>query len=143
MKPSRYYVTALAAIALSPAWAVAPSFDELYQGVSECRFDLSRYTDVPLEPYTEAVLISLPTAGAVRGFLVSAFYFAPAKGGRGENYGLVFNGPLEAVADAFPELAGRATMHGHLRRMLRLSDETGDRSAVRKTLLMCSGGTET
>jgi len=143
MKPCRYYVTALAAIVLSPAWAEVPSFDDLYQGVSECRFDLSRYTDVPLEPYSEAVLITLPVAGAVRGFLIGAFYFSPAKGGRGESYGLVFNGPLEAVADAFPELAGRATLHGHLRRLLRLSDETGDRTSGGRTLLMCSGGTET
>jgi hypothetical protein len=86
---------------------------------------------------------SLPAAGAMRGFLINTFYFAPAKAGRGENYGLVFNAPLEAVADAFPELAPRETINGHLRRLLRLSDETGDRSAGRKTLLICSGGTET
>jgi hypothetical protein len=128
---------------LSPARAEVPSFDDLYRGVSQCSFDLSRYNDVPMDPYAEAILISLPAAGAMRGFLISAFYFAPAKAGRGENYGLVFNAPLEAVANAFPELAARETINGHLRRLLRLSDETGDRSAARKTLLICSGGTET
>ena len=85
-------------------------------------------------------MISLPAAGAMRGFLINTFYFAPAKAGRGENYGLVFNAPLEAVIDAFPELAGRETVNGYLRRLLRLSDETGDRGAGRKTLLVCSGG---
>jgi hypothetical protein len=127
----------------SPARAEVPSFDDLYRGVSQCSFDLSRYNDVPMDPYAEAILISLPAAGAMRGFLINTFYFAPAKAGRGENYGLVFNAPLEAVADAFPELAPRETINGHLRRLLRLSDETGDRSAGRKTLLICSGGTET
>lgn len=131
-------------MAVLPAWAEPPSFDDLYRGVSECSFDLSRYTDVPMSPYAEAVLISLPTGGAMRGFLINTFYFAPAKAGKGENYGLVFNAPLEAVVDAFPELAGRETVNGYLRRLSRLSDETGDRSAGRsRTLLMCSGGTET
>jgi hypothetical protein len=143
MKLRWLYPIMLAALSHSPARADVPSFDDLYRGVSACSFDLSGYTDVPMEPYSEAVLISLPVAGAVGGFLVNAFYFAPAKGGKGENYGLVFNAPFEAVAEAFPELAVRETMNGHLRRLLRLSDETGDRSAGGKTLLMCSGGTET
>jgi len=123
--------------------AELPSFDELYRGVSECRFDLSRYTDLPMDPYAEAVLIALPNAGAVKGFLVSVFYFSPAHEGRGEDYGLVFNAPLEAVADALPELAARATVNGYLRRLSRLSDETGDRAARNKTLLHCVGGVRT
>jgi hypothetical protein len=130
-------------IAALPAWAEPPTFDDLYRGVSECRFDLSRYIDVPMSPDAEAVLISLPTGGAMRGLLINTFYFAPARAGKGENYGLVFNAPLEAVIDAFPELAGRETVNGYLRRLSRLSDATGDRSAGRRTLLVCSGGTET
>ena len=136
-------LAAIPALLAWPALAEVPSFDDLYRGVSQCSFDLSRYNDVPMDPYAEAILISLPAAGAMRGFLINTFYFAPAKAGRGENYGLVFNAPLEAVANAFPELAPRETINGHLRRLLRLSDETGDRSAARKTLLICSGGTET
>jgi hypothetical protein len=143
MKLVWFCLTATLACAVAPAHGEVPSFDDLYRGVSECRFDLSRYNDVPMDPYAEAILISLPAAGAMRGFLINTFYFAPAKAGRGENYGLVFNAPLEAVANAFPELAPRETINGHLRRLLRLSDETGDRSAGRKTLLICSGGTET
>ncbi len=143
MKLIWFCMAAAVASPLSPARAEVPSFDDLYRGVSQCSFDLSRYNDVPMDPYAEAILISLPAAGAMRGFLINAFYFAPAKAGRGENYGLVFNAPLEAVANAFPELAARETINGHLRRLLRLSDETGDRSAGRKTLLICSGGTET
>ena len=79
-------------------------------------------------------LISLPAAGAMRGFLNQYLLLRSGEGGEGENYGLVFNAPLEAVADAFPELAPRETINGHLRRLLRLSDETRDRSAGRKTL---------
>jgi len=124
-------------------FAEVPSFDEFYTGVSECRFDLSRYTDVPMDPYAEAVLISLPTAGSVRGFVITTFYFSPARDGKGEGYGLVFNAPLEAVAHAFPELVARETVNGHPLRLLRLSDETSDRKSVRQTLLVCNSGTET
>ncbi|HTT36626.1 MAG TPA: hypothetical protein VMH32_03015 [Burkholderiales bacterium] len=136
---------ALAACCLvaGSARAELPNFDELYRGVSECRFDLSRYTDLPMDPYAEAVLIALPNAGAVKGLLVSVFYFSPAREGRGEDYGLVFNAPLEAVADALPELAVRANVNGYLRRLSRLSDETGDRTARNKTLLHCLGGMRT
>jgi len=125
------------------AMADTPTFDEIYSGVSECRFDLSNYADLPMDPYAEAVLIALPAAGAVRGFLITKFYFSPARAGKGEGYGLVFNAPLDAVAQAFPELAGRETVNGHLRRLLRLSDETNDRKASRQTLLLCNAGMAT
>jgi len=138
------------ALALLAMWSVpmaafagVPSFDEFYAGVSECRFDLSRYADLPMDPYADAVLISLPTAGAMRGFVITTFYFSPGREGRAEGYGLVFNGPLDAVAHAFPELAARETVNGHLRRLLRLSDETNDGKATRKTLLLCNSGTST
>ena len=42
---------------------------------------------------------------------------------------------------AFPEFAGKHTVNGHLRQLLRLSDETGEDSGRRKTLLMCTDGT--
>jgi hypothetical protein len=130
--------------AISPsALAEALSFDEFYAGVSQCRFDLSRYDDVPMDPYTEALLIALPNAGARRGFLITTFYFSPAREGKAEGYGLVFNAPLDVVAHAFPELAARETINGHLRRLLRLSDETNDRKAARQTLLLCNSGMPT
>ena len=62
-------------------------------------------------PLSAALLLaSLPLAGAVRGMLVDTFYFAPARVGRGESYGLVFNAPLEVVLASAPELAVRATV---------------------------------
>jgi hypothetical protein len=125
------------------ALAEVLSFDEFYAGVSQCRFDLSRYDDIPMDPYTEALLIALPNAGAMRGFLITTFYFSPAREGKAEGYGLVFNAPLDAVAHAFPELAARETINGHLRRLLRLSDETNDRKAARQTLLLCNSGMPT
>src|SRR5215468_8225112 len=136
---------AVFALCAMPCMALAemPSFEEFYTGVSECRFDFSRYADVPMEPYADAVLISLPTAGAVRGFIISTFYFSPARDAKAEGYGLVFNAPLDAVANAFPELAARETVNGHLRQLVRLSDETNDRKAARQTLLLCNSGTPT
>ena len=125
-----------------PARAEPPSFDDFYRGVSECRLDMSRYAaDTLIEPLGEGVMIALPTAGAVRGFLITAFYFAPGRTGGAEQYGLVFNAPIDAVASAFPEFASRQTVNGYVRRLARLSDETGDEKAARKTLLVCKGGT--
>ena len=119
-----------------------PSFDDFYQGVSECRLDMTRYSaDTLVEPFSDGLIISLPTAGAVRGLLITAFYFAPGRAGSADQYGLVFNAPIDAVASTFPEFASKHTVNGYLRRLARLSDETGDDKAVRQTLLVCKGGT--
>ena len=53
----------------------------------------------------------------------------------------MFSASIEAVARGFPEHAGKRTVNGHLRQLLRLSDETGEDSRRRKTLLMCTDGT--
>lgn len=129
---------------VSLVWLLAapalPSFDDFFRQVSECRLDISRYGDL-VDPRQDGVLISLPSAGAVRGLLISAFYFAPGGGDGAEEYGLLINAPLEAVAKTFPEFVGRHTVNGHLRRLARLSEQTGDQSARRQTLLMCVAGT--
>jgi hypothetical protein len=125
-----------------PGRAELPSFDDFYQGVSECRLDMARYAPGTLvEPFSEGVMIALPTAGAVRGLLITAFYFSPGRAGAAEQYGLVFNAPIDAVASSFPEFATKQTVNGYVRRLMRLSDETGDEKAARKTLLVCKGGT--
>ncbi|MEO8626588.1 MAG: hypothetical protein ABI612_00600 [Betaproteobacteria bacterium] len=134
---------AFASTALHSARAEIPSFDAFYNGVAHCSLDLSHYADMPMNPYAEAVVINLPNAGSVRGFLITSFYFSPARDGHGEGYGLIFNAPFEAVVDAFPELTARETMNGYLRRLLRLSEETSDKAAQRQTLLVCNGGTQT
>lgn len=122
------------------AQAVLPSFDDFFREVSECRLDMERYDGlVPLD--RDGVLISLPSAGAVRGLLINAFYFAPGGAEGAEQYGLLINAPLEAVTKAFPEFSARHTVNGHLRRLTRLSDQTGEQGAERKTLLMCVAGT--
>jgi hypothetical protein len=111
----------LAAAAL-PLRAEPPSFEDFFRGVSGCSLEMARYRDV-VDATSEGVVI------------------APGRGGNGDAYGLLFNAPIEAVARSFPEFAGRQTVNGHLRQLLRLSDETGDDRARRKTLLMCTGGT--
>lgn len=124
----------------APAQAVLPSFDDFFRQVSECRLDMGRYGEL-VDPHQDGVLISLPAAGAVRGMLISAFYFAPGGSEGAEEYGLLINAPLEVVARTFPEFAGRQSVNGHVRRLARLSEQTGDRSAGRQTLLMCVAGT--
>jgi len=130
----------LASVLAGPAQAELPSFDDFFREVSECRLDMGRYNGlVPLG--RDGVLISLPSAGAVRGVLIDAFYFSPGGAEGAEQYGLLINAPLDAVTKTFPEFAARHTVNGHLRRLTRLSDETGEEGAGRKTLLMCVAGT--
>lgn len=123
-----------------PVRGEVPSFEAFFGGVSECNLQMARYRDF-VDASAEGVLINLPSGGAVRGLLITAFYFSPGRGGNGDGYGLLFNAPIEAVARSFPEFAGKHTINGHLRRLLRLSDETGEESGRRKTLLMCTDGT--
>jgi hypothetical protein len=135
------------AVSVLPVWllpaqapAVLPSFDDFFREVSECRLEIDRYGEL-VDPHQAGVLISLPAAGAVRGMLISAFYFAPGGAEGAPQYGLLINAPLEAVTKTFPEFAGRHTVNGYLRRLARLSDEIGDHSRRRQTLLMCVAGT--
>jgi hypothetical protein len=129
------------AILLGPALVRAepPSFDDFFRQVSECQLDLSRY-EALIHPTRDGVLITLPSAGALRGFLIDSFYVATGPLGADE-YGLLINGPVDAVARAFPELAARQTVNGHLRRLASLAEQSRERGAARKTLLVCSGGT--
>jgi hypothetical protein len=139
------YSIALAATvsALSQvARAELPEFDDFFKRVAGCALDIAQYDlDVGLRGQADAVILSLPTSGSVRGVLVTGFFFSPSRG-LADRYGLVFNAPLDVVAGAFPELAGRRVVNGHLRGLTRLSDETGELRARRRTLLVCVAGTE-
>jgi hypothetical protein len=130
----------LLAAAMPLVRAEMPTFEDFFRGVSGCSLEMARYRPM-VDAHNEGLLIALPSGGAVRGLLITAFYFSPGRGGNGDGYGLVFNAPIEAVARGFPELAGKQTVNGHLRQLLRLSDETGQDSGRRKTLLMCTDGT--
>ncbi len=120
--------------------AELPSFDDFFRTVAECQLDMRRYGEL-LDGHPDGVLISLPTSGAVRGFLVEAFYLAPGEADGPDQYGLLFNAPVDSVSAAFPEFAGRHTVNGHLRRLASLAEATGDRRAQRKTVLVCIPGT--
>jgi hypothetical protein len=142
LRPLLPILAALCAVMPHPAGAELPSFDEFFQSVAECRLDLSRYDSI-IAPTRDGVLISLPFAGAVRGFLVDSFYLAAPVPEGGQQYGLLFNGPLDAVGAAFPELVPRKTVNGYLRRLTSLAEQSRDRQARRKTLLICTSGTPT
>lgn len=138
MRPSAYLLAVVTLFA-GVARADALTFDEFYRQVSECRLELSRYADV-LQPTRDGILISLPSAGALRGFLIDSLYVAEGPLGA-EEYGLLINGPVTAVGRAFPEWAGRRTVNGHLRRLTSLAEHSRARGAGRKTLLVCTSGT--
>lgn len=143
-RPQRFLavLTMLPALTAGVARAELPTFDEFFQSVSECRLDLTRYGEV-IEPSRDGVLISLPFAGAMRGFLIDSFYLAGSGPDGAEQYGLLFNGPLDAVGKAFPEFLARRTVNGYLRRLASLAEQSRDRGANRKTLLICTAGTPT
>ena len=129
----------LLAAAAHPAEADSPSFEDFFRGVSGCTFDMARYRGM-VDTTSQGILIALPSGGAIRGVLVNGFYFSPGRGGNGDGYGLLFNAPIAAVAHTFPEFARRHVVNGYLRKLQRLSDETGQDSGRRQTLLMCIGG---
>jgi hypothetical protein len=132
-------VVALCVAAPPRAGAELPSFDDFFREVSECQLDMSRYGAI-IEPTRDGVLISLPFAGAVRGFLIDSFYLSAAGPDGAEEYGLLFNAPLDAVNKAFPEFAARRTVNGYLRRLASLGEQSRERGADRKTLLVCTAG---
>jgi hypothetical protein len=139
-----YLIAAAAMVGL--AWQAAraelPEFDDFFKAVASCALDIARYDlGARLRGRADAVIVSLPNSGSVRGLLVTGFFFSPGRGVE-DKYGLVFNAPLDVVAGTFPELAGRQTVNGHLRTLTRLSDETGEADARRRTLLACSAGME-
>jgi hypothetical protein len=136
----RIAAVGLLLLATMPVYGELPSFDDFFRGVSGCSLEMARYR-VMVDAAGDGVLIALPAGGAVRGLVVTSFYFSPGRAGQGDGYGLLFNAPLEAVARSFPEFAGKQTINGHLRQLLRLSDETGQDSGRSKTLLMCTDGT--
>jgi len=143
MRPAKRPLALLALASVGVASASAqtelPSFDDFFKQVSECTLDLSRYGSV-IEPTRDGILISLPFAGAVRGFLIDSFYVSAGPDGTPE-YGLLFNAPLDAVGKAFPEFLGRRTVNGYLRRLASLAEQSRERNAARKTLLICTAGT--
>ena len=132
-----FLVAALGAV--DPACAELPSFDDFFREVSECRLDMQRYGAV-ITPTRDGMLISLPSAGAVRGFLVDAFYVAAGGPDEAAEYGLLFNAPLDSVYEAFPEFAGRHSVNGYVRRLASLAEQSRERNARRKTLLICAAG---
>jgi hypothetical protein len=123
----------------SPARAVMPSFEEFFAGVSECRLDMTRFGAL-IDAYGEGAVIALPSAGALRGYLIDSFYIVPRRGQTPGQYGLLINAPLAAVRAAFPEFVDRATVNGHLRQLTKLSEQTRSGGAARKTLLVCTEG---
>jgi hypothetical protein len=122
-------------LTLLPARADLPTFEDFFRGVSECSLEMARYRTM-VDASDDGILIALPAGGAVRGLVVTSFCFSPGRGGNG----LLFNAPFESVVRSFPELAGKHTVNGHLRQLLRLSDETGEDGGRRKTLVMCTDG---
>jgi len=130
---------AIAWLAASPAPAVMPSFDEFFTGVSECRLDMTRFGAL-IDTYGEGAVIALPSAGALRGYLIDSFYVVPRRGQTPGQYGLLINAPLVAVRAAFPEFVERAAVNGHIRQLTKLSERMRAGDAGRKTLLVCTEG---
>lgn len=132
---------ALASIAATPCRAELPSFEDFFLGVSECRLDMTRFGSL-VDAYGEGAVIALPSAGAMRGFLIDSFYVSPRRGHIPAQYGLLINAPLDAVRGVFPEFVPRMTINGHVRWLTQLSEQIRARGAARKTLLVCIEGVE-
>ena len=113
-------------------------FETVVESVSACRIDISLYR--PLLTSSDAILINLPSSGALSGILVTQFYFSPGRNGKQDDYGVVFNAPFSQVASTFPEIAASAMLNGRERELVPLARETGNPRNKSQTLLVCRGG---
>ncbi len=113
-------------------------FEDVVESVSTCQIDISLYR--PLLTSSEAILINLPSSGALSGILVTQFYFAPGRNGKHDDYGVVFNAPFSQVASTFPDLAGSVILNARERDLVPLARETGNPRNKSQTLLICRGG---
>lgn len=116
------------------------SFETVLAAVSGCQLDMAHYRG--LWTREEALLLSLPAGGAVRGIVISQFYMAPGRNGSEGDYGVVLNAPLAQVIARLPDLASPAAINGRQRRLLPLADATGDPRHRGQTLLVCRGGAD-
>ncbi|MSQ58126.1 MAG: hypothetical protein EXR36_00320 [Betaproteobacteria bacterium] len=132
----------LMALALQCSHAVgatALSFETVLERVRACQIDTALYR--PFLAHPGAILINLPSSGALSGILVTQFYFAPGRNGKHDDYGVVFNAPLAHVASTLPEFAAQAIVNAHERELVPLARETGNPRDKSQTLLICRGGT--
>ncbi len=113
-------------------------FETVVERVSTCQIDISLYR--PLLTGSDAILINLPSSGALSGILVTQFYFAPGRNGKHDDYGVVFNAPFSQVASTFPEIAANVILNGRERELVPLARETGNSRNKSQTLLICRGG---
>lgn len=131
-------MAALLALAGGVGHGLDLSFETVIEQVGGCRLDMARYRG--LWAREDAVLISLPSGGAIRGIIVAQFYMAPGRNGSEGDYGVVFAAPLAQVASTLPDLAGQVHLDGRQRRLVPLVDETGNPRHRNQTLLVCKGG---
>ncbi|MFN0316160.1 MAG: hypothetical protein ACKVQA_14115 [Burkholderiales bacterium] len=130
-------------IALALPWMNATgadtlSFETVVESVRTCQIDTRLYQAFLAR--SDAILINLPSSGALSGILVTQFYFAPGRNGKHDDYGVVFNAPLPHVASALPELAAQVILGTHERELVSLARETGNPRNNSQTLLICRGG---
>ena len=129
---------ALVSTAAVPCRAELPSFEDFFTGVSECQLDMARFGPL-VNAYGEGAVIALPSAGAMRGFLIDSFYVSPRRGHIPAQYGLRSSMRRSMPYAAHSRIRPRMTINGHVRWLTRLSEQIRARGATRKTLLVCIG----
>jgi hypothetical protein len=134
------FLLALALLCRSAIGADAPSFETFVESVRTCRIDTRLYRSY-LER-ADAILLNLPSSGALSGILVTQFYFAPGRNGKHDDYGVVFNAPLPHVASALPQIAAQVILGTHERELVSLARETGNPRNNSQALLICRGGVD-
>jgi hypothetical protein len=132
----RISVFLLGACATVAAAAQGLSASELLLEIQNCTLTLSGERP-PMDADADAMVLKVGKADIGGGVTSHLFYFAPAKDGGLDDFGLLLDAPLGVVRQALPALAKPAKLNGYHRGISSIGDPDGSSNGEGKTLLAC------
>ncbi len=133
------FLSLLLCAAALPATAAGLSAAELVKEVENCSLQLTG--DVPpIEAEAQAMIVKVGQAVLAKGVTAHLFYFAPGRGGRKDDYGLILDAPLNTVEKALPAYAEGREVNGYWRDLEPIGDPDGSGNGQDKSLLVCRAG---
>jgi hypothetical protein len=130
---------AVSLVVPSLAHAQGLSAYELLMEVENCSLTLGGQAP-KFDPEAQAMILSVAKSDVGHGITAHLFYFAPGKAGARDDFGLILDAELAAVAEALPQYAQTRTVNGYRRELIAIGDLDGFGDGRGKALLVCRGG---
>jgi hypothetical protein len=112
------------------------SAGELLPDVQNCSLTLSGERP-PIDEDADAMVLKVGKAEVGGGVTSHLFYFAPGKGGKPDEFGLLLDAPVEVVRNKLPALAKTTKVNGYVRDISPVGDPDDSGNGEGKTLLVC------